>query len=131
MQAAERPGIRVLLVEDDEANREIESLMLERLGFTVDVVSDGAAAVTAAAAGGYSAILMDCHLPVMDGYQATTAIRGREAPEAHVPIIGLSAYTDRQRCFDAGMDDHLAKPFALDALALALSRALRQLAETG
>ncbi len=115
--------MRVLLVEDDEVNREIESLMLERLGFTVDVVSDGAAAVTAAAAGAYSAILMDCHLPVMDGYEATTAIRDREAPEAHVPIIGLSAYTDRQRCFEAGMDDHLAKPFALDALAQALSRA--------
>jgi CheY-like chemotaxis protein len=114
---------RVLLVEDDAANQEIESLMLERLGFAVDVVGDGPAAVTAAATGGYSAILMDCHLPVMDGYRATTAIRSGEAPETRVPIIGLSAYTDRQRCFDAGMDEHLAKPFALDALAQALRRA--------
>jgi two-component system sensor histidine kinase/response regulator len=122
-EAAPRREIRVLLVEDDEVNQEIESLMLERLGFAVDVVSDGAAAVTAAAEGGYSAILMDCHLPVMDGYRATTAIRVDEAPETHVPIIGLSAYTDRQRCIDAGMDDHLAKPFALDALARALNRA--------
>ena len=118
---AETPGPHVLLAEDDTVNREIEALMLERRGFSVDVVADGAAAVTAAAAGGYSAILMDCHMPVMDGYEATAAIRGGEAPEAHVAIIGLSAYTDRQRCFEAGMDDHLAKPFALDELAHALS----------
>ena len=64
---------------------------------------------------------MDCRLPGMDGYEATTAIRGREGPDTHVPIIGLSAYSDRQRCFEAGMDDHLAKPFALDALAHALN----------
>ena len=87
----------------------------------MDVVRDGAAAVTAAATGGYSAILMDCHLPVMDGYQAASAIRSREAPGVRVPIIGLSAYTDRRRCFEAGMDDLLAKPIALDALAQVLS----------
>lgn len=114
---------RVLLVEDDVVNQEVETLMLERLGFEVDVVADGAEAVTAAAAGGYAAILMDCQLPVLDGYQATIAIRGGEAPGARVPIIGLSVHTDRQRCFEAGMDDHLAKPFALDALADALGRA--------
>ena len=114
---------RVLLVEDDAANQEIESIMLERLGFAVDVVADGAAAVTASAAGSYSAILMDCHLPGMDGYEATTAIRDRERPDARVPIIGLSAHSDRQRCIEAGMDDHLAKPFALDELAHTMSRA--------
>jgi two-component system, sensor histidine kinase and response regulator len=120
--AAERRELRVLLVEDDVVNQEVETLMLERLGFDVDVVGDGAEAVTAAAAGGYAAILMDCHLPVLDGYQATVAIRGDESPDSRVPIIGLSVHTDRQRCFDAGMDDHLAKPFALDALAHALGR---------
>jgi two-component system sensor histidine kinase/response regulator len=122
-ETPERRDVRVLLVEDDAGNQEIETLMLERLGFGVDVVGDGAAAVTAAAAGGYSAILMDCRLPVMDGYEATTAIRASESPDKRVPIIGLSAHTDRQRCFDAGMDDHLAKPFELDALEHALSRA--------
>jgi CheY-like chemotaxis protein len=120
---AERQERRVLLVEDDVVNQEVATLMLERLGFGVEVVGDGAEAVTAAAAGGYAAILMDCHLPVLDGYQATIAIRGGESPGAHVPIIGLSVHTDRQRCIDAGMDDHLAKPFALDALAHALVRA--------
>jgi two-component system sensor histidine kinase/response regulator len=115
--------MRVLLVEDDAANQEVELLMLERLGYEVDVVSDGAEAITAAAAGAYAAILMDCQLPVMDGYQATIAIRGSEPADARVPIIGISVHTDRQRCFDAGMDDHLAKPFVLDALAEALTRA--------
>ena len=114
---------RVLLVEDDVVNQQVESLMLERLGFEVDVVADGAEAVTAAAAGRYAVILMDCQLPALDGYQATVAIRGGERPGRRVPIIGLSVHTDRQRCFDAGMDDHLAKPFALDALADALGRA--------
>jgi two-component system, sensor histidine kinase and response regulator len=119
---AEQRGLRVLLVEDDDGNQEVETLMLQRLGFEVDVVANGAEAVTAAAAAEYAAILMDCQLPVLDGYQATAAIRGDEAPGAHVSIIGLSVHTDRQRCFDAGMDDHLAKPFALDALAQVLGR---------
>jgi two-component system sensor histidine kinase/response regulator len=126
--AAERRELRVLLVEDDEANREVESLMLERLGVDVDVVSGGAEAVTAAAAGAYAAILMDCQMPVMDGYEATIAIRDGESPDARVPIIGISVDTDRQRCLDAGMDDHLAKPFALDALEHALGRAAPQAA---
>jgi two-component system, sensor histidine kinase and response regulator len=120
--AAERRGLRVLLVEDDAGNREVETLMLERLGFEVDVVANGAEAVTAAAAAEYAAILMDCQLPVLDGYEATAAIRGDEAPGARVPIIGLSVHTDHQRCFDAGMDGHLAKPFELDALAQVLGR---------
>ena len=120
---AEQRTLRVLLVEDDVVNRQVETLMLEHLGFEVDVVADGAEAVTAAAAVRYAAILIDCELPVLDGYEATIAIRGGERPGARVPIIGLSVHTDRQRCLDAGMDEHLPKPFALDALAHALDRA--------
>ena len=116
------PGLRVLLVEDDAANQAVERLMLEHLGHSVDVVADGAAAVTAAAAGAYDAILMDCHMPVMDGYDATAAIRGGEPAGARVAIIGLTAHRDRQRCVDAGMDDEIAKPFALSDLAGALER---------
>ena len=84
----------MLLVEDDEVNQEIESLMLERLGFTVDVVADGAAAVHG---GGRGRLLGHPHgLPPARAWTATRrrrAIRGREAPDVRVPIIGLSAHT--------------------------------------
>ncbi len=118
---AARRGGRVLLVEDDQGNREVEGLMLETLGYEVDRVSDGAAAVTAAAAREYDAILMDCLLPVMDGYEATAAIRAGEPGDRRVRIIGISVHDDVERCHEAGMDVHLAKPLGLDALADALS----------
>jgi CheY-like chemotaxis protein/HPt (histidine-containing phosphotransfer) domain-containing protein len=128
--AHDQPGggarrvLRVLLVEDDGANQEVESLMLEHLGHDVDVVADGAAAVTAAAAERYDAIVMDCHLPGLDGYGAAAAIRLEEGPDARVPIIGVTAHDDRRRCIEAGMDDRLGKPFALTDLAEALERAV-------
>jgi hypothetical protein len=116
-------GARVLLVEDDPANREIETLMLHDLGYQVDRVSDGASAVTAAAAADYDAIVMDCQLPAMDGYETTAAIRGAEPADSHVRIIGLSVHTDVQRCYAAGMDELLAKPITLAGLAEALEGA--------
>jgi two-component system, sensor histidine kinase and response regulator len=115
--------LRVLLVEDDDANRELESLMLQHLGHDVDAVADGAEALTALAASSYDAVLMDCHMPVMDGFAATAAIRGAEPQDAHIPIIGLTVHDERLRCVEAGMDDQLAKPFALDALSAVLERA--------
>jgi len=115
--------LRVLLVEDDDANREVESLLLRRLGHDVDAVADGAEALTALAAGGYDAVLMDCHMPAMDGFEATAAIRSAEDEDAHIPIIGLTGDDERGRCVAAGMDDHLAKPFALSALSEVLERA--------
>jgi CheY-like chemotaxis protein/HPt (histidine-containing phosphotransfer) domain-containing protein len=118
----ERP-LRVLLVEDDDANREIETLMLQHLGHEVEAVADGAEALTALAASSYDAVLMDCHMPVLDGFAAAAAIRDAEAAGAHIPIIGLTAHDERRRCVEAGMDDHLAKPFALGALAAVLERA--------
>ena len=119
-----RGGLRVLLVEDDGASQEVESLMLEHLGHDVDVVVDGAAAVTAAAAERYDAIVVDCDLPGLDGYGAAAAIRLAEGPETRVPIIGVTARDDRRRCIEAGMDDRLGKPFALADLADALERAV-------
>jgi CheY-like chemotaxis protein len=115
--------LRVLLVEDDAANREVESLMLQHLGHDVEVVADGAAALTAAAAGGYDAILVECHMHGMDGFAATAAIRDAEAAGGHVPIIGLADPGERTRCVEAGMDDVLAKPFALHELEAVLERA--------
>ncbi|HEY3612092.1 MAG TPA: response regulator [Gaiellales bacterium] len=120
---AKRRQLRVLLVEDDEANREVESLMLQHLGHDVDAVADGAEALTALAAARYDAIVMDCHMPVLDGFAATVAIRAREADGEHMPIIGLAGRDERRLCVEAGMDEHLAKPFALAALADVLERA--------
>ncbi len=120
--SAER-RLRVLLVEDDDANRELESVLLRGLGHDVDAVADGAAALTALAAGGYDAVLMECDMPAMDGFATAAAIRSAEAGDAHVPIIGLTGKDERERCVEAGMDDLLAKPFALDALSDALRRA--------
>ena len=97
--------------------------MLRTLGHAVDAVADGAAALTALAAARYDAILMDCHMPAMDGVAATAAIRAESADE-HIPIIGLAWRDERPACVEAGMDDHLAKPFAIAELAAALKRAM-------
>jgi CheY-like chemotaxis protein len=117
---ADQPsGPRVLLVEDNPMNQRVVTLMSDRLGYQLEIVTDGRAAVDAAAGGAlYDLILMDCHLPELDGFEATRQIRKLGGPAARVPIIALtaSAYeADRQRCLDAGMDDFLAKPitFAL------------------
>jgi two-component system, sensor histidine kinase and response regulator len=115
--------LRVLLVEDDDANRELEAVLLRRLGHEVNAVADGAAALTALTAGRYDAVLMGCELPAMDGFETTAAIRSCEAEDAHIPIIGLTVDEERSRCVEAGMDDHLVKPFALEALAAVLRRA--------
>jgi CheY-like chemotaxis protein/HPt (histidine-containing phosphotransfer) domain-containing protein len=121
-QSAAERHLRVLLVEGDDANREIESLMLRHLGHAVDAVADGAAALTALAAARYDAILMDCHMPVMDGFAASASIRAASADE-HIPIIGLARRDELPFRVEAGMDDHLAKPFAIGELAAALERA--------
>lgn len=115
--------LRVLLVEDDAANREVESLMLQHLGHDVEVVADGAAALTAAAAGAYDAILVSCHMHGIDGFAATATIRDAEAGGDRVPIIGLADPGERGRCIEAGMDDVLAKPFVLHDLEAVLERA--------
>jgi signal transduction histidine kinase/CheY-like chemotaxis protein len=117
--AGERRGAHVLLVEDNPMNQRVVTLMSERLGYQIDVVSDGRAALQVVSSGKpYDLILMDCHLPELDGFEATRLIRQLEGSAARTPIIALtaSAYAaDRQHCLDAGMDDFLAKPitFAL------------------
>jgi CheY-like chemotaxis protein len=117
---------RLLLVEDNPMNQRVVTLMSERLGYRVDIVTDGRAALQRVADGAeYDLILMDCHLPELDGFEATRQIRQIEAEGAHIPIIALtaSAYaSDRQQCFDAGMDDFLAKPITYALFAAMLKR---------
>lgn len=117
----------VLLVEDNPVNREVSTGMLELLGYQVTVAEDGQQAIAASATQSFHLILMDCQMPVMDGFTATAKIRARETqtPVARTPIIALTANAmdgDRDRCLDAGMDDYLSKPFSQQALGDLLSR---------
>jgi CheY-like chemotaxis protein len=114
---------RILVAEDNPVNQFVARQLLETLGYEVEVVDDGAKAVDAVAAGSYAAVLMDCQMPVMDGYEASSTIRSREDGDARIPIIALTAGAmegDVDRCLAAGMDDHLPKPVRLEELSRTL-----------
>lgn len=115
---------QVLLVEDNPVNQTVIEAMLRSLGFQISTVGDGAQAISAARTGDFAAILMDCRLPVIDGYEATRQIR--QLPGlAEVPIIALTAnalHGDREACLQAGMNDYLAKPFKRTDLQRVLQR---------
>jgi two-component system sensor histidine kinase/response regulator len=116
------PG-NILIVEDNPVSRRVAEAMLRDLGFQADVVVDGAEAVKAATATSYRAILMDCQIPVLDGYQATIEIRRHEGVQRRTPIIAVTSSTIRsnqERCMAAGMDDYLAKPLRSFSLAAVL-----------
>ncbi|WP_455926108.1 response regulator [Pseudomonas putida] len=117
-------GKRVLLVEDNPVNQTVIEAMLRSLGFVVCVVGDGAQAIHEMGHQPFDAVLMDCRLPIVDGYEATRRIR--QMPEhTHVPIIALTANAllgDREACLNAGMNDYLAKPFKRTDLEQVLQR---------
>ena len=116
----------VLLVEDNPVNQQVAAAMLDRLGLQTILASHGQAAVELTRERDVDLVLMDCLMPVMDGYDATAAIRRLAGGRgAQLPIIALTANAmqdDRQRCLDAGMDDFLAKPFTLQQLQAQLAR---------
>lgn len=125
-----QPKGRILLVEDNAVNQRVVTLQLEHLGYAVDVVGSGQKAVQAVAEGNYDLVLMDCHMPEMDGFQATQRIRKHEAKTGRrTVIVALTANAmqgDRERCIGAGMDDYLSKPVSLDALRAVLERWIPQ-----
>ncbi len=116
----------VLLVEDNPALRELATRQLKRLGVAVITASDGMEAVSNAAGTNYDLILMDCQMPVMDGFEATRQIRRiEERGRRHTPIVALTASVlpqDREKCFAAGMDEFLTKPVSLDDIRSLIKR---------
>jgi len=104
---------RVLVVEDNQTNQLVAEGMLRSFGFDVDVAGDGREALTALASRRYDAVLMDCHMPEMDGFEATAELRRREPAGRRTPVIAMTAGVfaeERERCLESGMDDFVSKP---------------------
>ncbi len=117
----------VLLAEDNEVNQIVATGMLESLGCQVHIVSNGQQAVEALQQQSYDLVLMDCQMPVMDGFAAAQVLRDNEQaePQRHTPIVALTAHAmaqDREQCLAAGMDDYLSKPYTQEGLHAVLSR---------
>jgi signal transduction histidine kinase/CheY-like chemotaxis protein len=126
-ESADCSGLTILLAEDNQANQLIALGMLEKLGCQVVVANNGREAIDHAVRTRFDVILMDCQMPEVDGYEATEALRALEKGlgRPRTPIVALTANaleTDRLRCLEAGMDDHVGKPYTLVILRSALLR---------
>ena len=124
-QDAPRLRGRVLVVEDQALNREVAEGMLAALGLQATTAADGRQALDKLAGEKFDVVLMDCQMPVMDGFSATAELRRREGAGGRMPIVALTANATsegREACLAAGMDDYLAKPFSRSALHAVLAR---------
>jgi len=113
------------VAEDNPVNQRVAVRMLEKLGYVADVAADGRAALRMAQDNHYAAILMDCHMPDVDGYEATRRIRAALSEERCPPILAMTAAGhagDRARCLAAGMSDYLIKPVQMPLLREMLER---------
>jgi PAS domain S-box-containing protein len=123
-QVGEARG-NILLVEDNKMNQLVGSKVLAKLGYHFDIASDGAEAVQAVMLNTYDAILMDCQMPEMDGYESTVHIRRMEGSARHTPIIAMTAAAmegDREKCIESGMDDYITKPVRPEVIAAVIER---------
>ena len=116
---------RILLVEDDVLNQEVMGAMLRMLGYRTDIATDGAEALQALSSNDYQLILMDCKMPVMDGFEAVNTIRNSAEAWKRIPVIAITANAlsgERERCMNAGMDEYLSKPVKMEDLGKMLER---------
>ncbi len=116
---------RLLLAEDEPVNRMIGQRLIEKLGYRVDVVTNGAEALEALDQESYDLILMDCQMPELDGYETTRRIRRREGDDQGIAVVAVTAHAmkgDREKCLAAGMDDYVTKPYQAEEIAAVLKR---------
>lgn len=114
---------RILIAEDNAINQRVVKLILQRAGFTLDLVGDGSEAVAAHQANPYDIILMDCQMPVMDGFQASRTIRSLGDPQPIIIAVTANALVgEREKCLEAGMNDYLSKPFQAEQLVSLVKR---------
>ncbi|KOR27737.1 hypothetical protein TI03_06255, partial [Achromatium sp. WMS1] len=118
---AQQVGARILIVEDNIANQVILKSIVKRLGHSSVIANHGVEAIEYLKKENFDLIFMDCHMPVMDGFEATRQIRSQGS---RIPIVALTAYAmpgDREQCLAAGMDNYLAKPFNIQRLTTILA----------
>jgi CheY-like chemotaxis protein len=116
---------RILVAEDNVINQKVTCRLLERLGLHADVAANGEEAVKISGLVSYGLILMDCQMPVLDGFEATRQIRRRDGSARQTPVIALTADVMpdcRERCLEAGMNDYITKPVKVETLDMALSK---------
>ncbi len=120
-----RPGVKVLLVEDNKVNQKVAVAILRKAGCHVDTAENGQDATQQIRKDSYDVVLMDCQMPVMDGFEATARIRAMRGDVAKTPIIAITAHAmkdDRKKCLDSGMDDYISKPVCRNDLVALINK---------